>query len=55
MAEPQPPAQHPLKVRPQDTLNEVGREMPLQNAPAVVPVENPLPADAPAAHLMLHP
>jgi len=55
MAEPQPPAQHPLNVRPQDTLNEVGREMPLQNAPAVVPVENPRPADAPAAHLMLHP
>ena len=50
MAEPLPPAQHPLNVRPQDTLNEVRKEVPLQNAPAVVPVENPPPADAPAAH-----
>ena len=50
MAEPQPPAQRPLNVRPQDALNEVRREMPLQNAPAVVPVENPPPADVPAAN-----
>ena len=50
MAEPQPPAQRPLNVRPQDAFNEVRREMPLQNAPAVVPVDNPPPADVPAAN-----
>ena len=50
MAEPQPPAQRPLNVRPQDALNEVRREMPLQNAPAVVPVDNPPRADVPAAN-----
>ena len=49
MAEAQPLAQRPIDVRPQEVLNEVRREVPMQNAPAVVPVQIPPPAVVTAA------
>ena len=49
MAEAEPLAQRPIDVRPQEALNEARREVPIQNAPAVVPVQIPPPAVVPAA------